>query len=59
MHARIDPAIEETRLRMRTRIDLEVGKHILSAHPTLSYWIAKEQAAWAEAGLQFNLRAIA
>ncbi len=56
MHARIDPLVEPVRLRMRGRIELAVGAQALSAHPTLAYWIAKEKAAWEEAGRQFIVR---
>ena len=58
MHARIDPAIESTRLKIRTRIELDIARHTLTTHPTLSYWLSKEQAAWEEAGGSFCLRAI-
>lgn len=57
MHARIDPAIEPTRVRLRTRIELEIARHALETHPTLSYWLSKEQAAWEEVGSAFLLRA--
>ncbi len=57
MHARIDPAIESTRLKLRTRIDLEVANHTLATHPTLSYWLSKERSAWEEVGASFLLRA--
>ncbi|MEO0319180.1 MAG: hypothetical protein RL404_2857, partial [Pseudomonadota bacterium] len=57
MHARIDPAIENTSVRLRTRIELEIARHTLAAHPTLSYWLSKEQAAWEEIGGTFLLRA--
>lgn len=56
MHARIDPAIESVRLRKGQRIEIEVGRHLTSAHPTLAYWLAKEQSAWEEAGVPFVVR---
>ena len=56
MHARIDPAIETTRLRLRARIELDIARHVLATHPTLSHWLSKEQAAWEEAGGSFLLR---
>jgi exopolyphosphatase/guanosine-5'-triphosphate,3'-diphosphate pyrophosphatase len=59
MHARIDPAIETTRLRLRTRIELEISSQLLANHPTLSYWLSKEQSAWEEMGASFQLRATA
>lgn len=56
MHARIDPAVEAVRLRMGQKIELEVGSHLTTAHPTLAYWLARERSAWEEAGIQFNFR---
>ena len=57
MHARIDPAIESTRLKLRTRIELDIARNTLATHPTLSYWLAKEQTSWEEVGVTFQLRA--
>jgi hypothetical protein len=28
----------------------------MAAHPTLSYWLSKEQSMWEEIGAQFNIR---
>ncbi len=56
MHARLDPAVETVKLSMKTRIEVEVGEHLLSAHPTLAYWLSKEKAAWEEVGRQFLFR---
>jgi exopolyphosphatase/guanosine-5'-triphosphate,3'-diphosphate pyrophosphatase len=41
---------------MRQRIDLELPKGTLSAHPTLAYWLGKEQAIWEEMGISFLVR---
>ena len=56
MHARINPAEEDIKLRMRQRIDLELPKGTLSTHPTLAYWLGKEQASWEEVGIDFLVR---
>ena len=56
MHARIDPAEEKISLRIRNRIDLELPKGMLSIHPTLAYWLGKEQACWEEVGYEFAVR---
>lgn len=58
MHARIDPAIESVKLAMRSRIEIEIGKHLMAAHPTLAYWLSKEKAAWEETGRQFVVKAV-
>lgn len=56
MHARIDPAIEPVHIRKGQRIELEVGRNLTQAHPTLAYWLAKEQSAWEDAGVPFVVR---
>jgi exopolyphosphatase/guanosine-5'-triphosphate,3'-diphosphate pyrophosphatase len=56
MHARIDPAVEAVKLRKGQRIEIEVGRYLMNAHPTLAYWLAREQSAWEEAGVPFVVR---
>jgi hypothetical protein len=56
MHARINPDEVDIKLRMRQRIDLELPKGTLSTHPTLAYWLGKEQASWEELGIEFLVR---
>lgn len=56
MHARIDPAVAPVRLSVRSRIELTLGQSLTLHHPTLSYWLSKETATWAEVGRQFVVR---
>ena len=56
MHAKLNPTTEKIVLRVKARIELEISKKTLSAHPTLSYWLSKEQSMWEEIGAQFNIR---
>jgi exopolyphosphatase/guanosine-5'-triphosphate,3'-diphosphate pyrophosphatase len=56
MHARIEPAPGQLRLRMTNRIEIEAGRDWLALHPTISYWIEKEQEWWDEAGIDLTLR---
>jgi exopolyphosphatase/guanosine-5'-triphosphate,3'-diphosphate pyrophosphatase len=58
MHARLDPALEHVRLRLKSHIDLELPKKTLADHPTLSYWLTKEQGAWEDIGVEFNVKVI-
>jgi len=58
MHARLDPVSERARLRIKSRIDMEISKKTLTDHPTLSYWLSREQGAWDEVGLEFSIKAI-
>jgi exopolyphosphatase/guanosine-5'-triphosphate,3'-diphosphate pyrophosphatase len=56
MHARTGAAPEGLKLRMKNRIELEIRRDWLSEHPTLSYWIEKEQECWDEVGVDFSLK---
>lgn len=58
MHARLDPVAERARLRIKSRIELEISKKTLADHPTLSYWLTKEKGAWNEIGLEFDIKTI-
>ena len=56
MHARIDVDADAVRLKMKNRIELEMPRAWTDSHPTVSYWIAKEQEAWGEVGVDFSVR---
>jgi exopolyphosphatase/guanosine-5'-triphosphate,3'-diphosphate pyrophosphatase len=56
MHARIDAAPGELKLRMKNRIELEIRRDWVSHHPTVSYWLEKEQEWWDEVGVDFSVR---
>ncbi|RJG08567.1 Ppx/GppA phosphatase family protein [Massilia cavernae] len=58
MHARIELNPGELRLRMKSRIDIEAARDLLAAHPTIRYWIEKEQEWWDEVGVDLNLRTL-
>lgn len=58
MHARLDPVSERARLRIKSRIDMEISKKTMADHPTLSYWLTKEQGAWDEIGLDFSIKTL-
>ena len=59
MHARIEPEPSGLRLRMKSRIELEIRRAWITEHPTLSYWIEKEQEWWDEVGIDFGVKGIA
>lgn len=56
MHARIDVGIDDVRLKMKNRIELEIRKDWVSDHPTVAYWIEKEKEAWGEVGIDFSIK---
>ena len=59
MHARIEADFSELRLRMKSRIELEIKRGWVAHHPTVSFWIEKEQEFWDEVGVDFTIRASA
>lgn len=58
MHARLDPGPERVRVKFKSKIELEIPLKSINAHPTLSYWLTKEQGLWEEIGIDFNIREI-
>ncbi len=59
MHARIEADFGELKLRMKNRIELDIKRDWVAHHPTVSYWIEKEQEWWDEVGVDFSVRASA
>jgi exopolyphosphatase/guanosine-5'-triphosphate,3'-diphosphate pyrophosphatase len=59
MHSRIEIDFTELRLRMKNRIELELRREWVTGHPTVSYWMEKEQELWDEVGVDFSIRAAA
>jgi exopolyphosphatase/guanosine-5'-triphosphate,3'-diphosphate pyrophosphatase len=57
MHARIEADFSELRLRMRSRIELEIKREWVAHHPTVSFWMEREQELWDEVGVDFSIRA--
>lgn len=56
MHSRIDIDFSLLKLRVKNRIDLEIRREWVAEHPTLSYWLEKEQENWDEVGVDFSIR---
>ncbi|MRW92863.1 Ppx/GppA family phosphatase [Duganella sp. FT80W] len=56
MHSRIDIDFTQIKLRYKSRIELEIRREWVAEHPTLSYWLEKEQEQWDEVGVDFSIR---
>jgi exopolyphosphatase/guanosine-5'-triphosphate,3'-diphosphate pyrophosphatase len=56
MHSRIDLDFTQVKLRFKSRVELEIQRAWLAEHPTLSYWLEKEQEQWDEVGVDFIIR---
>jgi exopolyphosphatase/guanosine-5'-triphosphate,3'-diphosphate pyrophosphatase len=57
MHSRIEVDFSELKVRMKSRIELDIRRDWVANHPTLSFWIEKEQEWWDEVGVDFSVRA--
>jgi exopolyphosphatase/guanosine-5'-triphosphate,3'-diphosphate pyrophosphatase len=56
MHSRLDATLEGVRVKMKTRIDVDIQRDWVVDHPTLSYWLDKEREHWREIGVEFYSR---
>jgi exopolyphosphatase/guanosine-5'-triphosphate,3'-diphosphate pyrophosphatase len=58
MHARIDADLDEVKVRMKTRIDIEVRREWMKRHPTAVYLFEKEHEWWAEVDVDFAVQMV-
>ena len=56
MQTHIAADFNELRLRMKNRIELEIRPSLTLEHPTLPYWIEREQLFWEEIGMNFVVK---
>ncbi len=59
MHARMEASGADLKLRMKNKIELEIRREWVASHPTLAFWIEKEQEFWDEVGVDFSVRRVA
>jgi len=59
MHSRIEIDFKELRIRMKNRIELEIKRIWVADHPTVSYWMEKEQEQWDDVGVDFSIKGTA
>lgn len=62
MHAHIELvlgalSLQHFRLKMKSRIELDIQQGWVTEHPTMSYWMQKEQEWWRDVGVEFVIRA--
>jgi exopolyphosphatase/guanosine-5'-triphosphate,3'-diphosphate pyrophosphatase len=63
MHARADEDLGGLKARFRNRsdtlrIELDLPGDLLDRHPTLGPWLEKEEGAWNEVGIPFQVRVV-
>jgi exopolyphosphatase/guanosine-5'-triphosphate,3'-diphosphate pyrophosphatase len=56
MHSRLDATLDGVRVKMKTRIDLDIRREWVVDHPTLSYWLDKEREHWRDIGIEFSAK---
>lgn len=56
MHARVDDELGGFRLRMNSRIEVELAPGWLKKHATMRFWLERERTAWEDAGLAFQFK---
>jgi exopolyphosphatase/guanosine-5'-triphosphate,3'-diphosphate pyrophosphatase len=56
MHARIDAAEGQLKVKLKSRIELELPRQWMTQHPTVAFWIEKEQESWDEVGVDFSVK---
>jgi exopolyphosphatase/guanosine-5'-triphosphate,3'-diphosphate pyrophosphatase len=56
MHSRIEVNLDELRLRLKSKIELEIRSGWFMHHPTVSFWMEKEKEYWSEVGIDFTIK---
>ena len=56
MHARIPVDLAHIRLKMKSRSEIDIRHDLSARHPTIAYWMEKEQEWWAAVGADVTLR---
>jgi exopolyphosphatase/guanosine-5'-triphosphate,3'-diphosphate pyrophosphatase len=56
LHSRIEIDLDELRLKMKSKIELDIKRDWIEDHPTATYWMTKEQDWWREIGVDFAIR---
>lgn len=56
MHSRIEVNLDEIRLRLKSKIELEIRSGWFMHHPTVSFWMEKERECWNEVGIDFTIK---
>ena len=58
LHSRIEVDLDELRIKMKSKIELDIKREWVANHPTATYWMGKEQEWWREIGIEFAIRRI-
>ncbi|SNT27722.1 exopolyphosphatase / guanosine-5'-triphosphate,3'-diphosphate pyrophosphatase [Noviherbaspirillum humi] len=56
LHSNIESDAGDMKVRMKSRIEIDIERQWLDRHPTLSFWLQKERDAWDEVGVSLTVR---
>lgn len=59
MHSRLEIDVANVRVKMKNKIEVEVGRKNLQQHASVRLWLEKEAALWEEIGVSFSVRTAA
>ena len=57
MHSRVELDYADLRLKMKSKIELEIRQDWVNLHPTVAFWLQKEIECWREVGVEFLVKA--
>ncbi|MGZ9713692.1 Ppx/GppA phosphatase family protein [Glaciimonas sp. GNP009] len=58
LHSRIEVDLDELRVKMKSKIELDIKREWVADHPTATYWMEKEREWWREIGVEFAIKRI-
>ncbi|MFL9925857.1 Ppx/GppA phosphatase family protein [Herbaspirillum lusitanum] len=56
MHSHITLVEDQVKVKMRSRIDIDIRRDCVQEHPSISFWFQKEQEWWAGIGVEFAVK---
>ena len=56
MHSRIEVDLDELRVKMKNKIELDIKRSWVTEHPTLAFWMQKEKEWWDQVGMDFSIK---
>ncbi|MFJ3045216.1 Ppx/GppA family phosphatase [Herbaspirillum chlorophenolicum] len=58
-HSHITLDLDKVKVKFKSKIELEIRRDYVKEHPSISFWIQKEQEWWAGIGVDFAVRVLA
>jgi len=58
-HSHITLDLDKVKVRLKNRVELELRRDTVKDHPSISFWMQKEQEWWADIGVEFGVKVVA